>query len=319
MADLADARILVIGGAGFIGSHVVEQLLELPVARVVVLDNFVRGTRANLATAAGDPRVEIVDGSILDLGLLTALSAEADHVVHLAALWLGECLNDPRAALDTNVVGTFNVIEAAREAGVRRLIFSSSASVYGDALFVPMSEEHPFNNRTTYGATKIAGEQFLRAFHEQYGLDYVALRYMNSYGPRMDDKGVYVSVIAKTLDRLDRGEPPVIYGDGSQAYDFVYVTDLARSNVLALAADVTDAAYNVGTGVQTSVRELVEELIAIAGADVEPEYRAEGVSHVTNRVGDTEAAERDLGFVAQVPWREGLRSLVEWRAAALTP
>ena len=162
-----------------------------------------------------------------------------------------------------------------------------------------MTEEHPFNNRTMYGATKIAGEQFLRAFHEQYGLDYVALRYMNAYGPRMDDKGVYVSVIAKTLDKLDRGERPVIFGDGSQAYDFVYVTDLARSNVLALAADVTDAAYNVGTGVQTTIRELVEELIAITGVDVEPEYRAEGVSHVTNRVGGTEAAERDLGFVAR--------------------
>jgi UDP-glucose 4-epimerase len=317
MAELEDARILVIGGAGFIGSHAVEQLLELPVARVVVLDNFVRGTRENLAIAAQDPRVEVVEGSILDRDLLNALAAEVDHVIHLAALWLGECLHDPRAALEVNVTGTFNVMEAARDAGVRRLVFSSSASVYGDALFVPMTEEHPFNNRTMYGGTKIAGEQFLRAFHEQYGLDYVALRYMNAYGPRMDDKGVYVSVIAKTLDKLDRGEPPVIFGDGSQAYDFVYVTDLARSNVLALQADVTDAAYNVGTGVQTTIRELVEELIAITGVDVEPEYRAEGVSHVTNRVGDTVAAERDLGFAAQVPWREGLRALVEWRAAAL--
>lgn len=316
MADLAGARILVIGGAGFIGSHVVEQLLELPVGRVVVLDNFVRGTRDNLAAAARDERLEILEGSILDSRLLAALTAEADHVLHLAALWLGECLHDPRAALDTNVTGTFNVLEAARDAGVRRLVFSSSASVYGDALFVPMNEAHPFNNRTMYGATKIAGEQFLRAFHEQYGLDYVALRYMNAYGPRMDDKGAYVSVIAKALDQLDRGEPPVIFGDGSQAYDFVHVTDLARSNVLALAADVTDAAYNVGTGVRTTIRELVEELIAITGVDVEPEYRAEGLSHVTNRVGDTVAAERDLGFVAQVPWREGLRALVEWRAAA---
>jgi UDP-glucose 4-epimerase len=319
MADLADARILVIGGAGFIGSHAVEQLLELPVGRVTVLDNFVRGTRDNLAAAARDERVELVEGSILDRELLNALTAEADHVIHLAALWLGECLNDPRAALETNVLGTFNVLEAARDAGVRRLIFSSSASVYGDALFVPMTEQHPFNNRTMYGATKIAGEQFLRAFHAQYGLDYVGLRYMNAYGPRMDDKGVYVSVIAKTLDRLDRGEPPVIFGDGSQAYDFVHVTDLARSNLLALGADVTDAVYNVGTGVQTTIRELVEELIAITGVDVEPEYREEGVSHVTNRVGDTVAAERDLGFVAEVSWREGLRSLVEWRAAALAP
>jgi UDP-glucose 4-epimerase len=172
-----------------------------------------------------------------------------------------------------------------------------------------------------YGATKIAGEQFLRAFHDQYGLDYVGLRYMNAYGPRMDDKGVYVSVIAKTLDKLDRGEPPVVFGDGSQSYDFVYVTDLARANVLALTAEATDAVYNVGTGVPTTIRELVEELVVITGADVEPEYRPEATSYVTRRLGSTEAAERDLGFTAQVPWREGLRELVRWRreVAALTP
>jgi UDP-glucose 4-epimerase len=321
MGELAESRILVIGGAGFIGSHAVELLLEQPVARVTVLDNLVRGTRANLAEAARDPRLEIVEGTIEDRDLLASLTGGADYVLHLAALWLGECVHDPRAALETNVVGTYNVLEAAQRAGVRRLVFSSSASVYGDALFVPMTEDHPFNNRTMYGATKIAGEQFLRAFHDQYGLDYVGLRYMNAYGPRMDDKGVYVSVIAKTLDRLDRGEAPVVFGDGSQSYDFVYVTDLARANVLALTADATDAVYNIGTGVPTTIRELVEELVAITGAGVESDYRAEATSYVTRRLGSVEAAERDLGFTAQVPWRQGLRELVRWRrqVAALAP
>jgi UDP-glucose 4-epimerase len=311
--DLSNTKILVVGGAGFIGSHIVEQLLEQDVARVTVLDNFVRGTRDNLAAASADDRLEVVDGSVLDTDLLRALMQESDYAFHLAALWLYECVHEPRKALEHNVVGTFNVIEAAQEAGVKKLVYSSSASVYGDALFTPMTEEHPFNNRTLYGATKIAGEQFLRSYNEQHGLDYVGLRYMNVYGPRMDYKGAYVSVIMKVLDRLDAGERPVIFGDGSQAYDFVHVHDVARANVLALKSDATDANYNVGTGVKTSIKELVDGLLEITGSEVEPEYRPDEQMFVTHRVGSTEAAQRDLGFVAQVPYREGLRSVVEWR------
>jgi nucleoside-diphosphate-sugar epimerase len=310
MRALADSNVLVIGGAGFIGSHVVDALLGEPVARVTVLDNFVRGTPANLEGALRDDRVELVEGSVLDREHLAELMGRADRVVHLAALWLYECVHEPRRALEHNVVGTYNVVEAAQRAGVRRLVFSSSASVYGNARNVPMTEEHPFDNRSMYGATKIAGEQFLRAFHEQHGLDYVALRYMNVYGPRMDDKGAYVSVIVKVLDRIARGEAPLIHGDGSQAFDFVHVEDVARANVLALAAEATDRAYNVGTGVRTTIRELVDALLELTGSELEPEYLPGEPMFVRHRVGSTEAAERDLGFVARVPWRDGLRTVI---------
>ena len=313
MHDLTDSNVLVIGGAGFVGSHIVDQLLEEPVAKVTVLDNFVRGTRENLAEAAQDERVQVVDGSVLDRELLDELMADAQYVFHLAALWLFECVHEPRKALEHNVVGTFNVVEAAQQAGVRKVVYSSSASVYGDALFTPMTEEHPFNNRTMYGATKIAGEQFFRAFHEQHGLDYVGMRYMNVYGPRMDYKGTYVSVIMKVLDKIDAGEPPVIFGDGSQAYDFIHVDDVARCNILAMKSEATDANYNVGTGVKTTIRELVDALLEITGSELEPEYRPQEQMFVTHRVGSIDAAERDLGFVAELPYREGLESIVAWR------
>jgi UDP-glucose 4-epimerase len=315
MGKLDSARVVVIGGAGFVGSLIVDQLLATDVAQVTVLDNFARGTPRNLEAAADDPRLEVVEGSIEDTALLARLLEGADYVFHLAALWLYECVHEPRSAIDVNVVGTWNVIEAAQRAGVKKLVYSSSASVYGDALAIPMTEEHPFNNRTLYGATKIAGEQFLRAVNEQHGLDYIGLRYMNVYGPRMDYKGSYVSVIMKVLDRIDAGEPPVIFGDGSQAYDFVHVHDVARANVLALESDATDAFFNVGTGVQTSIRELVDLLLDLTGSDVVPEYRPQEQMFVTNRVGSTEQAERELGFTAEVSLRDGLASVVEWRAS----
>jgi UDP-glucose 4-epimerase len=303
----------VIGGAGFIGSHIVDQLIDEPVAKITVLDNFVRGTRGNLAQAVQDDRVEVVDGSVLDRELLAKLMESADYVFHLAALWLFECVHEPRKALDHNVVGTYNVIEAAHAAGVKKVVYSSSASVYGDAVFTPMTEDHPFNNRTMYGATKIAGEQFFRAFHQQEGLDYVGMRYMNVYGPRMDYKGTYVSVIMKVLDRLDAGERPVIFGDGSQAYDFVHVSDVARANILALKSDATDRNYNVGTGVKTTIKELVESLLEITGSDIEPEYRPQEQMFVTHRVGSIDNAQNDIGFTWEIPYEEGLRSVVEWR------
>jgi UDP-glucose 4-epimerase len=316
MVRITDAELLVIGGAGFIGSHIVDQLIDAGVARVTVLDNFVRGRRANLDAALDSGRVEIVEGSVLDLDLLRAHMEGKDGAFHLAALWLYECLHEPRRALEHNVIGTYNVIEAACDTELPRLVYSSSASVYGNAREVPMTEEHPFDNRSMYGATKIAGEQFLRAFHDRHGLDYVALRYMNVYGPRMDDKGAYVSVIVKVLDRIARGEPPTIHGDGTQAFDFVHVQDVARANLLAMESDATDAAYNIGTGVRTTIRELVEELIAITGAGVDPEYLPGEHMFVTHRVGSTEAAERDLGFRAEIGWRDGLRTLTGQVGAA---
>lgn len=317
--ELKDARIAVIGGAGFVGSHIVDALLEKPVREIVVLDNFVRGRPENLARALADSRVRLVEGSILDRDRLQSVVSGKDGVFHLAALWLHECVHEPRAALDVNVVGTFNVIEACRQAGVRRVVYSSSASVYGDAAFTPMTEEHPFHNRTMYGATKIAGEQFFRAFYEQHRLPYVALRYMNIYGPRMDDKGAYVSVIVKVLDRIDRGERPVVFGDGSQAYDFVHVEDVACANILALQSEATDAAFNVGCGVKTTINELVTRLLALSGSSLLPEYRPQEQMFVTHRVGSTERAAAGLGFTAVIGLDEGLRSVVEWRRTQPRP
>lgn len=313
MPQIEGSTIAVIGGAGFIGSHIVDQLLDEPVERVIVVDNFVRGTRGNLERAVQDPRVEVRERSILDLPFLERVMEESDFAFHLAALWLHECVHHPRDAVNVNALGTFNVIEAAQQAKIGKVVYSSSASVYGDALSIPMTEEHPFNNRTLYGATKIAGEQFFRSFNEQHGLDYVGLRYMNVYGPRMDYKGTYVSVIMKVLDKIEAGEPPAIFGDGSQAYDFVHVDDVARANVLALKSDASDVFLNVGMGVQTTINELVERLLALTGSDVQPEYLPQEQMFVTNRIGSTELAEQLIGFRGAIELDEGLASVIEWR------
>jgi len=311
--NLSDAKVLVIGGAGFVGSFIVDQLCQEPVKEIVVLDNFVRGSRLNLRQAIQDVRVRVVKGSITNVKLLRDLMQGTGYVFHLAALWLYECVHQPRSALEVNVVGTYNVVEAAQQAGVKKIIYSSSASVYGDALFTPMTEEHPFNNRTMYGATKIAGEQFFRVCYEQHGLDYVGLRYMNIYGPRMDYKGTYVSVIMKVLDRVEQGLSPIIYGDGLQSYDFIHVNDVARANILALKSDATDEYFNIGMGVKTTINELVSLLLEISGSNLKPEYRPQEQMFVTHRVGSTEKAQKELGFTAKTELEEGLRSVVEWR------
>jgi len=311
--DLTNARIVLVGGAGFVGSHIVDLLLAEPVAEIVVFDNFVRGSRENLAGAARSSRVTIIEGSIADRETVRRVVKGADGVFLLASLWLGECVSDPRSAWEVNTLGTWNVVEACRDFGVKRIVYSSSASVYGNALFTPMTEDHPFNNRTTYGATKIANEQMLRAIHDQHGLNYIGLRYMNIYGPRMDYHGTYVSVIMKVLDRIFAGEPPVIFGDGTQVYDFVYVEDVAQANVLGMKADCTDEFFNIGMGVATSINELVASLIAITGSSLEPEYRPQAQSFVTHRLGSVDKAQRLLAFRASTPLLEGLRRVVAWR------
>lgn len=313
MNPIDNSRILVIGGAGFVGSHIVDQLVCENAGEIIVADNFVRGKRENLDEAAGDSRVRIVETDITDYEQLCDLMTGCDYVFHLAALWLHECVHHPRDAVKVNIGGTFNVIEAAHKTGIRKVVYSSSASVYGDALFTPMTEDHPFNNRTMYGATKIAGEQMFRAFYEQHKLNYLALRYMNIYGPRMDDKGTYVSVIVKVLDRIDQGQRPVVFGDGSQAYDFIHVKDVARANILALKSEATDDAVNVGTGVKTSINQLVERLIQLTGTSIKPEYRPQAEMFVTNRVGSTKKAHEVLGFAPTIDWWEGLQTVVDWR------
>ena len=315
MPDIRGSKVLVIGGAGFIGSHVVDALVQEDVAQITVYDNFCRGTQANLGQALRDPRVRIyeVGGDILQADVLGSAVKDADYVFHLAALWLLQCHDYPRAAFDVNVQGTFNVLEACRDHGVKRLVYSSSASVYGDAVEIPMTESHPFNNRTFYGATKIAGEAMCRAFFDRYGLSYAGLRYMNVYGARQDYKGTYTSVIMKILDRIDRGTPPIVYGDGSQSYDFIYVTDVARANLCALKGDANDQFYNVGSGMKTSIKTLCEQILTLSGADLAIQYEPAGQTFVTNRVGCTEKATHELGFTTTVSLGDGLLRLMDWR------
>jgi UDP-glucose 4-epimerase len=317
--DIRGKKLVVIGGAGLIGSHTVDALTREDVGEVVVYDNFVRGTEENLAGALRDDRVSIfeIGGDVTQTDILRAALKGADGVFHFAALWLLQCHEYPQSAFDVNIRGTFNVLEACVAQGVQRLVYSSSASVYGDAVQEPMTEDHPFNNRNFYGATKIAGEAMARAYHDRYGLDYVGLRYMNVYGARQDYRGAYIAVIMKMLDAIDRGEPVTLYGDGSQAYDFVYVSDCAAANVCAMTADATDGFYNVGTGMRTSLRELAEIVLRITGSDVGIRYEPQGLTFVKNRIGDPTAATRDLGYTSSVELEDGLRELVAWRRGHL--
>jgi UDP-glucose 4-epimerase len=313
--DITNKRILVIGGAGLIGSHVVDELLKENIKEVVVYDNFCRGTYENLENAMMDPRCRIyeIGGDIMQTDILSSAMQGIDGVVHLAALWLLQCYEYPRAAFDVNIRGTFNVLEACVAHKIERLVYSSSASVYGDAVEEPMTENHPYNNWTFYGATKIAGEHMMKSFHRRYGLKSVGLRYMNVYGPRQDYKGTYIAVMMKVLDNIDKGIRPVVYGDGSQAYDFIAVEDVARANVCALKSDVPFGFYNVGRGIKTSIKRLTEILLEITGSDLQIQYEPAGQTFVTNRVGEPSAAARDLGFTWQIDLEDGLRRLIEWR------
>ena len=315
--DLRGKRLIVIGGAGLIGSHIVDELTREDVGEIVVYDNFARGTAENLQDALKDPRVKIyeVGGDICQTDILNAALKGADGVFHLAALWLLQCQDFPRSAFDVNIAGTFNVLEACVANGIERLVYSSSASVYGDAVEEPMTEDHPFNNTNFYGATKIAGEAMVRALHHRYGLSYVGLRYMNVYGPRQDYFGAYIAVIMRFLDRIDQGEPPILHGDGSQAYDFVYVGDCARANICAMQAETVDRFYNVGTGVRTTVKELAELILRLSGSNLPIRYEPADRVFVKNRIGCPKQAAAELGFTATVPLDEGLRALIEWRAA----
>ena len=308
----------MIGGAGLIGSHTVDLLTAEDVREIVVYDNFVRGTLGNLETALRDPRVTVYDagGDISHTDILNAALHGADGVFHFAALWLLQCHEFPRAAFDVNVAGTFNVLEACRDQGVKRLVWSSSASVYGDAVAEPMTEDHPFNNKNFYGATKIAGEAMARAFHHRYGLDYVGLRYMNVYGPRQDYRGAYVAVVMKMLDAIDRGEAPTIFGDGSEAFDFVAVGDCAYANVCAIKATAVDRFYNVGTGKRTSLLELAETLLRLTGSNQPIKFAPRSAATlVRNRIGSPKRAAEEIGFQARVPLEQGLLELIAWRQA----
>jgi UDP-glucose 4-epimerase len=311
---IAGSRVLVTGGAGTIGSHVVDLLLQGDAAEVVVLDNLVRGRQANLAYARSLGEVDVVEGDITNVDLVRRLTDGKDLVFHLAALRITQCAEQPRLALEVLVDGTFNVFEAAREAGVKKVITSSTASVYGLAEQFPTTERHhPYNNDTFYGAAKVFNEGMLRSFHAMYGLDYVALRYFNVYGPRMDIYGVYTEVLIRWMERIEAGQPPLILGDGSQTMDFVHVADIARANIKAAEAPVTNDVFNIASGVETSLKELAQALSDVMKSDLAPEHGpARTVNAVTRRLADTSHARTLLGFEAEIDLRQGLESLVEW-------
>ena len=314
--DLKGKKFVVVGGAGLIGSHTVDHLIKEDVKEIIIYDNMLRGSLENLHDALQDPRVKIYDvgGDIMQTDILQSAFDGADGVFHFAALWLLQCHDYPRSAFDVNVRGTFNIMEACVAKNIKRLVSSSSASVYGDAVSEPMDEKHPYNNKNFYGATKIAGEAMLRAFHHRYGLDYVGLRYMNVYGPRQDYHGAYIAVIMKMLDAIDRGDSPTIMGDGSEAFDFVAVEDCGLANICAMKADTTDQNYNVGTGKRTSLKQLAELIVEITDCKKTIKYAPRSqATLVRNRIGCPKKASTEIGFTATIDLKQGLEKLIQWR------
>ncbi len=314
LSRLAGCRALVTGGAGLIGSHVTDRLVQAGVAEIVILDNFSRGRREALGLAAQSGRITIVDGDIRDAGLLARLCPAIDVLFHLAGIRLIQSAQEPRLCLEVMAEGTFNVIEAAVAAGVKRLVAASSSSIYGLADRFPISEDHhPYNNTTIYGAAKVFNEGLLAAFRERHGLDYVALRPFNVYGPRMDVHGAYTEVLVRWMERIGRGEPPIIFGDGTETMDYVYVGDVARAFIMAAVCDAVGEAFNIASGVETSLNELAQLLIVAMGARLVPEHGpARRLNAIPRRLADVRKARDRLGFAAEVALPEGLKHLADW-------
>ena len=316
---LENSVVLVTGGSGFIGSFVVAELLKHPVKKVIIYDNFTRGKNENIKDLLEDPRCEVYPygGDIRDIDILNKAFEGVDYVFHLAAMWLLHCKDFPRTAFEVNIAGTFNILEACVNNNVKKLIYSSSASVYGDALEVPMTEAHPFNNKNFYGSTKIAGEAMCTAFNDRYGLEVIGLRYMNVYGPGQDQHAVYSGVVPIMLNKIEANEAPVINGDGSQAYDFIYVEDVAKSNISALESDTKLGFYNVGTEIQTSIKELCNTILELKKSDLEVTYvpysADDARQFVQNRIGSRKKAEEEIGFKYSYDLRAGLQRLIDWR------
>ena len=309
-----DKRVLITGGAGLVGSHIADQLAKEGAREIVILDNFVRGRMDNLSSAIARGRVTVLQGDIRDQRQVAEAMRGIDIVFHQAAIRITQCAEDPRLALDVLSTGSFNVFEAAAKAGVQKLVAASSASVLGMAELFPTPERHhPYNNRTIYGAAKTFNEGLLRSFAEMQNLRYVALRYFNVYGPRMDVFGVYTEVLIRWMERLAAGEAPIIFGDGSQTMDFVHVRDIARANMLAAQSDVSDEVFNVASGTETSLLDLYRALAKVMDVDIEPEFApARKVNPVPRRLADTTRAQAFLGFSAQISLEQGLRELVQW-------
>ena len=316
MNGVEGARFLVTGGAGFVGSAIVDQLLDAGAAEVRVLDNFVRGTWSNLSSARETGRANVIEGDIRNAAIVDRACEGVDYVFHEAALRITHCADAPREAVEVLMGGTLNVLESAVRHGVKKIVAASSASVYGEPSYLPIDENHPFNNRTMYGAGKIAGEQMLRAYYTTSGLPYVVFRYFNVYGPRMDTVGVYTEVMIRWLDAIEAQQSPLIFGDGEQSMDFVFVGDVARANLLALQSDVTDEVFNVGTGVQTNLKELCDLILKLNNSPLEPQHRdARKVGNVQARRASVEKAAKMLGFKSEIALEQGLRELIQWKRA----
>lgn len=317
--DLSTSRVLVTGGAGLVGSHIVDELVREG-ADVVVYDSFIRGKMEHLDAAQTRGRVEIVRADIRDRDALREAMRGVDYVFHQAAAWLRACQNEPRLSLEVNVAGTFNVLEACMESGVKKVVTASSSSVYGEGLYLPTDEKHPYNNDLFYGASKVANEQYYRAFHKKYGLDYITFRYLNVYGPRQPYEAAYMDVIMHFLNRIDAGQPPVVRGDGSATVDLVFVEDVARANLMALKSSVTNECFNVASGVETSLTELAHLLIRLRGKQgkLTPTFEPIDGGLVTRRWGDPAKARDLLGFVTTTSVEEGMRRVIAWRESTKT-
>jgi UDP-glucose 4-epimerase len=304
----------ITGGAGLVGSYIADLLVQNGAKKIIVIDNFVRGRKENLAWALTKGSVKIVEGDIRDCKLLGEIMEGVDVVFHQAGIRITQCAEKPRLALETMVDGTYNVLEAAVQSGIKKVVVASSASVYGSAEKFPTPEHHhSYNNRTLYGVTKVFNEGLLRSFHDMYNLDYIALRYFNIYGPRMDIHGVYTEVLVRWIERIYKGQPPLIFGDGTQTMDFICVEDIARANILAANSDITDETFNIATGVETSLNELADSLLKVMKSDLRPKYGPERkVNPVPRRLADVSKARKLLGFEARVSLEEGLSRLVAW-------
>jgi len=314
VAQLRDARVLITGGAGLVGSHIADQLIDEGVQKIVILDNFVRGCRQNLAQAIPSGKIEIVEGDILDRDLVARVTDGIDIVFHQAAIRITQCAEEPRLAFDVLAGGTFNVLEAAHKAHVKKVVAASSASVYGMAEDFPITEKHhPYGNRTIYGACKTFNEGLLRSFNEMYGMDYLALRYFNVYGPRMDIHGVYTEVMIRWMRNIASGKSPIIFGDGKQTMDFIFITDVARANIAAAKSSLADEVFNVASGEETSLLGLAQALLKSMDSNLDVAFQEERKLYpVARRLAETKHAERTLDFKAQVSLEEGLKQLVEW-------
>tara|TARA_Y100001970_G_C14155619_1_gene815359 strand:+ start:437 stop:1393 length:957 start_codon:yes stop_codon:yes gene_type:complete len=314
--NLKGKKFLLIGGAGLIGSHTVDLLLKKKVKKIIIFDNFSRDTKSNLDHLVNNKTVEIFDlgGDVLQKDVLEKAMISVDGVFHFAALWLLHCNDFPESAFEVNIRGTFNVLEACRKLKIKKLVYSSSASVYGDAIEEPMEETHPFNNKNFYGATKIASEAMITAYHHRYKLDFIGLRYMNVYGERQDYKGAYISVIMRMLDNIERSEPPKIFGNGSEAFDFINVKDCALANVLAMESNISGEFYNVGTGEKTTLKELANILLKLKKSKLKIIFeKNNNFLTVKNRIGSTLKAKREIKFNSKISLRKGLEQLIIWK------